>query len=66
MSSRSPDGTDQVAVDRDVLEELVSTAKGDLERLVQCDGYREGDDVVDDLVETVEAAERALDKGGDA
>jgi len=59
-------GSERVAVDREVLEELVNTAKGDLERLVQCDGYREGDDVVDDLVETVEAAERSLEAGGDS
>jgi len=61
----SENGTEQVSVEREVLEELVNTAKGDLERLVQCDGYREGDDVVDDLVETVEAAERALESGGE-
>ena len=57
--------TERVTVDRDVLEELINTAKGDLERLVQADGYREGDDVVDELVETVEAAEQALQSGTD-
>jgi len=64
QSDRSSDtDSERVTVDRDVLEELVNTAKGDLERLVQCDGYREGDDVVDDLVQTVEAAERSLETG---
>lgn len=52
--------TKRVAVEREVLEDLVDTAKGDLERLVGSDGYREGDDIVDDLVGTIEAAERSL------
>ncbi|ELZ23514.1 hypothetical protein C475_14613 [Halosimplex carlsbadense 2-9-1] len=55
------DGSEPVAVEREVLEELVDIAKGDLERLVTCDGSREGDDVVDELVETIDAAERSLD-----
>lgn len=57
--------TERVEVDREVLEELVNTAKGDIERLVTCDGYEEGDEVLDELVETVEAAERALESGGE-
>lgn len=55
----------KVPVDRDALEALVDTAKGDLERLVTCDGYEKGDDVVDDLVETIDAAESVLDQDDD-
>lgn len=54
-----------VAVERGVLEELIDIAKGDIERLIQSDGYEKGDQVVDDLVETVEAAERSLNAGGE-
>lgn len=56
----NPGDNERVHVDRDVLEELVITAKGEMERMVTVEDFPPDAAVVADLSEAVEAAEEAL------
>lgn len=58
-------GPVSVKVSAGVLEELVETAHGDLERMVTADGFPPEHPAVEDLAEAVEEAEAALEEGQD-
>jgi len=65
MSGNSTSGSEQVAVDREILEELIDVAKGKLEGDVSRFGPDATGYDVDEFAETIEAAERSLETDSD-